>query len=60
MIDTKFIKNILGTEYVDRNPNYKSKKGFKLSQETDTNGVWFSLIISYSSRIRQYYCFSKL
>jgi hypothetical protein len=49
MIDTKFVKNILGTECVDRNPNYKNKNGFKISQETDVNGVWFSLIIANSS-----------
>lgn len=49
MIDTKYIKNYLGTEYVDRNPYYKNKKGFKISEEVDGNGVWFSLTVSFSS-----------
>lgn len=49
MTDTKFIKNYLGTEFVDRNPFYKNKKGFKISEEVDKNGVWFSLVVSFSS-----------
>jgi len=48
-IDSKFVKNIMGTEYVDRNPHYKNKNGFKLSQEVDSNGVWYSTVIGHSS-----------
>lgn len=47
--DTKFIKNIKGSEFVDQNPKYKNKNGFKISTEVDANGVWFSTTFAYAT-----------
>ena len=49
-IDTTFIRNLYGTELTQRNPQYKSKKGIKVSSIVDSNGVAFSYAISKGAK----------
>lgn len=44
-IDTTFIRNLYGTEMIQRNPQYKSKNGIKVSTINDVNGVPHSIAI---------------
>ena len=49
-IDTTFIRNLYGTEMIQRNPHYKSKNGIKVSSITDDNGVSFSYAIAKGAK----------
>jgi hypothetical protein len=44
-IDTTFIRNLYGTEILQRNPAYKSKNEIKVSSINDINGVPISYAI---------------
>src|ERR1700677_1542377 len=44
-IDTTFIRNLYGVEMIQRNPQYKSKNGIKVSSINDINGVAHSFAI---------------
>lgn len=48
-IDTTFIRNLYGKEMIQRNVQYKSKNGIKVSSINDTNGVAISFAISKGS-----------
>lgn len=45
-IDSSFIRNLYGKEFIQRNPHYNSKNGIKISTIDDKNGVPTSLAIA--------------